>query len=86
MCRECERDRGRRQSAKQRQRPERRVYLREYQREWLAARRTEWLADKSCAVCGSDDRLEIDHIDPATKDLKLKGKAGTGRIALRFRL
>jgi hypothetical protein len=37
-------------------------------------------------VCGSDDRLEIDHIDPATKDLKLKGKAGTGRIALRFRL
>ena len=43
-------------------------------------RRADWLADKSCAVCGSTDQLEIDHIDPATKDPKLKGKAGTGRL------
>jgi hypothetical protein len=80
VCRQCERDRGRRESAKQRQRPERQAYQREYQREWLRKRRTDWLADKACSVCGVRDRLEIDHIDPATKDPKLKGKAGTGAL------
>jgi hypothetical protein len=54
--------------------------MRKYQREWLAGRRAEWLADKSCVVCGSRVQLEIDHIDPAIKDPKLKGKAGTGRL------
>ena len=40
---------------------------REYQRKWKARRRAEWFSDKSCVKCGSTDRMEIDHIDPATK-------------------
>lgn len=39
----------------------------QYQLEWLAARRAAYLADKSCAVCGSTTNLEIDHIDPSKK-------------------
>ena len=38
-----------------------------YQREWCAKRRAEFLADKSCVVCGTKQRLEVDHIDPALK-------------------
>lgn len=30
-------------------------------------RRTEYLSDKACAVCGGVERLEIDHVDPSTK-------------------
>jgi hypothetical protein len=40
---------------------------REYQRNWKAKRRAEYLADKCCAKCGSRDRLEIDHKDPSKK-------------------
>lgn len=40
---------------------------REYQRQWVARRRSEYMADKCCAVCGRTDKLEIDHIDPETK-------------------
>jgi 5-methylcytosine-specific restriction endonuclease McrA len=39
----------------------------EYQRKWIAARRAEYLSDKSCVVCGSTDRLEVDHINPEEK-------------------
>lgn len=42
---------------------------REFQRNWLRKRRDDWLADKSCVLCGSVDNLEIDHIDPSTKKL-----------------
>lgn len=45
----------------------RREYQRKYQREWLAKRRVEWFADKSCVNCGSTKSLELDHIDPSTK-------------------
>lgn len=39
-----------------------------YQREWIAERRAAWIAANGpCAACGSDDRLEVDHIDPAQK-------------------
>lgn len=32
-------------------------------------RRDAWLAENGpCARCGSSDRLEVDHVDPATKD------------------
>ncbi len=41
--------------------------MRRYKREWIAARRAEFFKDKSCAVCGSTDDLELDHIDPTTK-------------------
>lgn len=40
---------------------------REYQRKWLSKRREEWFLNKACARCGSEDRLELDHIDPAQK-------------------
>lgn len=40
---------------------------REYQRKWVAARRNDFFKDKSCVKCGSTERLELDHIDRATK-------------------
>lgn len=40
---------------------------REYQRKWKKKRRTEWFEGKHCVVCGSTERLELDHIDPTTK-------------------
>ena len=40
---------------------------RQYQREWIARVRSEYLHGKRCARCGSEDGLEIDHIDPASK-------------------
>lgn len=40
---------------------------RQYQREWAAARRAAWFADKTCADCGSSDELELDHVDPQAK-------------------
>lgn len=40
---------------------------REYMREWYARRRAEWFEGKVCVDCGSTDRLELDHVDPATK-------------------
>jgi hypothetical protein len=36
-------------------------------REWVSRRRRDYLSGKSCAICGSTDRMEIDHIDRATK-------------------
>jgi hypothetical protein len=42
---------------------------REYQRQWIASRRAQWIAERggSCVQCGSTDRIEIDHIDPSQK-------------------
>lgn len=40
---------------------------REYQRNWKANRRAEYLKDKSCVRCGSTKDLEVDHIDPSQK-------------------
>lgn len=39
----------------------------EYQRNWIADRRKAFFAGKCCAKCGSTNRLELDHIDPAQK-------------------
>ena len=39
----------------------------EYQKRWTAARRAKWFSGKSCAVCGSIEDLELDHIDPSKK-------------------
>ena len=37
---------------------------REYQRRWVAARRTRWLEENGpCAECGLIEGLEVDHID-----------------------
>lgn len=40
---------------------------RQYQRERAARFRSEYLFGKYCVKCGSTERLEIDHINPATK-------------------
>lgn len=38
-----------------------------YQRNWVAERRALWFRDKVCAVCGTKNDLELDHIDPSIK-------------------
>jgi hypothetical protein len=41
---------------------------RRYARYWMKLRRKEWFAANGpCKQCGSAERLELDHIDPATK-------------------
>lgn len=47
----------------------------EYQTNWLHKRRREWIASKggACESCGSPDRLEVDHIDRATKTMPAAG-------------
>lgn len=50
--------------------PERREYLRTFGRKWIAKRRTDWItANGPCKSCGSSERLECDHMDPAKKTL-----------------
>ena len=36
---------------------------REYQRRWTAERRRGYLAGKCCVDCGSEERLEFDHVE-----------------------
>lgn len=40
-----------------------------YDLKWRKTRRQDWIDSQGgcCAVCGSEDRLEVDHVDPATK-------------------
>ena len=38
-----------------------------YLREWRRKKREEVLAGQVCAVCGTSENLEIDHVDPSTK-------------------
>lgn len=52
---------------------------REYDRHWRIARRLEWIGNKVCVVCGSDDRLEVDHIDRSTKELSTAALWGMSR-------
>ena len=41
---------------------------REYQRLWMARRRSEWMeANGPCVDCGSSEALEVDHSDQTTK-------------------
>lgn len=40
---------------------------REYQKNWIASRRAEYFADKSCVRCDSTEALRLDHIDPGQK-------------------
>ncbi len=45
--------------------------MRKYQRSWVAKRRNEWIAANGpCALCGSWDRPEVDHIDPTQKKME----------------
>lgn len=46
----------------------RKTYLREYQKNWVKNRRSKWLAENGpCRVCGSSERLEVDHVDSRQK-------------------
>lgn len=40
---------------------------REYVRKWVAKRRADFFADKSCVRCGDSENLELDHIDRKNK-------------------
>jgi hypothetical protein len=40
---------------------------RQYARQWIANRRSDWFFDKTCTKCGSTQNLELDHIDPSVK-------------------
>lgn len=40
---------------------------REYQRQWVAARRNAFFKNKNCIVCSSTENLELDHIDRSKK-------------------
>jgi len=43
-----------------------------YQREWIARKRANWLAEHGpCVKCGSWDTLEIDHVNPEEKSFKI---------------
>jgi len=47
---------------------DRKEYLRNYQRNWLRKRRNQWFKENGpCKECGSNKRLEVDHINPKTK-------------------
>lgn len=43
-------------------------YMKQYQRQWIAARRKAWIEGQGpCILCGSTAELEIDHIDRSQK-------------------
>lgn len=47
-------------------------YKKKYQRTWLQIRRTEWIKENGpCKVCGSWENLEIDHIQPSKKQIRI---------------
>ena len=48
-------------------------YQSDYQRERYARRMAELkdLLGNACAICGTDERLEFDHLDPNTKSFSI---------------
>jgi len=47
-------------------------YKKKYQRTWLQLRRNEWIKKNGpCKVCGSWKDLQIDHIDPSKKKIRI---------------
>lgn len=40
----------------------------EFARSWIASRRADFFKGKICVDCGSDQRLELDHLDPSQKE------------------
>lgn len=45
---------------------------REYQRQWMAKRRQEWIDENGPCACGSFNKLEVDHIDPKLKTMEVR--------------
>lgn len=51
---------------------DRKEYMRRYQLAWLKKRRDAWIKENGpCRSCGSNDELEIDHVDPLKKEFKI---------------
>ena len=52
----------------------RKTYLRNYQNAWMKRRRLRAIAllGGRCAECGSTDDLQVDHVDPESKDPLLR--------------
>lgn len=47
-------------------------YKKKYQRTWLQIRRSQWIKENGpCKVCGSWKDLQIDHIDPSKKKIRI---------------
>lgn len=46
---------------------DRKEYLRNYQRNWIAKRRAAFFLDKICLQCGTNNNLELHHRDPNEK-------------------
>lgn len=43
-----------------------------YQREWVAWKRAVWIDQNGpCVVCNSEEKLEVDHIDPRQKSMSV---------------
>lgn len=52
-------------------------YQRQYQRQWVAKRRQDWIDEHGpCAKCGSNDRLEVDHVDFSQKSMNVSAVWG----------
>ena len=47
---------------------DRKEYMRPYQKEWVAKRRSEFFKDKKCEKCGSIEKLVIHHVNPKEKE------------------
>ncbi len=46
--------------------------------ERIAQRKAEWFATRPCVRCGATEQLQVDHIDPAQKDPRLRTKQSRG--------
>lgn len=49
----------------------RKEYLRNYQRNWMARRRQSYIEGKKCVMCDSTEKLEFDHIIPEDKKISI---------------
>ena len=49
---------------------ERQAYQQAYQKIWIKNRRSDWIKRNGpCKICGTWDKLEVDHIDPKLKTM-----------------
>lgn len=45
---------------------------REYQKTWISQRRAAWIEEHGpCVRCGSRENLQVDHVDPKKKTIKI---------------
>ncbi len=64
-----------RKEQRRRYRKKYKVRLAKYRTEKAARNRSDWISKNGpCKHCGSTDNLQVDHIDPKTKDVNLSRK------------